>query len=175
MVRMGPVRSGTLSLSGSRPLDAQSSPETYAAFARTHAGEALRGREVFQRAATGCGRCHRISGMGSGIGPDLTGIGAKYAREQLIEAVLKPSRQIAIGYEQTFLVTKDGSSVSGLLQGENASTLTLLDFNGQVHSVEKSRIMERKLSNLSLMPEGLHNGISLENFADLIAYLDSLR
>jgi putative heme-binding domain-containing protein len=175
MVRLDSVRSGVLTLRGSRPLEAQTSPETYAAFARDHRGDALRGRAAFQGAATSCSRCHRISGAGGGLGPDLTGVGAKYDREQLIEAVLQPSRQIAVGYEQTLIRTKDGEVVTGLLQAENATTLTLLDANGGLHSVNKSLIAERELNSLSLMPEGLHRALSLESFADLIAYLEALR
>jgi putative heme-binding domain-containing protein len=130
---------------------------------------------VFQRAGPGCNRCHRINGAGGGLGPDLTGIGAKYAREQLVEAILQPSRQIAIGFEQTLILTKDGEPITGLLQSENATTLTFRDANGASHSVDKSFIVERKRSNLSLMPEGLQNGLSMESFVDLIAYLEASR
>jgi len=41
--------------------------------------------------------------------------------------------------------------------------------------VKKTRIKERRASSLSLMPEGLQAALTLDQFADLIAYVESLR
>ncbi len=175
IARIGPVRSGTLVMRGSRLLEARRSPEAYAAYARTRPGDAVQGKEVFQRVATGCARCHRVGGEGGRLGPDLSGIGAKYRREQLVEDVLQPSRQIARGYEQTIVLTKEGETLSGLLQAEEAGAVTLVDSGGVSRSVDKSRIVERRLSDVSLMPEGLQDAVSLDAFADLMAYLETLK
>ena len=38
-------------------------------------GDAARGKAIFEGKG-GCAACHRVAGVGSGIGPDLTRIGA---------------------------------------------------------------------------------------------------
>jgi hypothetical protein len=41
--------------------------------------------------------------------------------------------------------------------------------------IAKRDIKERQSSSLSLMPEGLQAALSLQEFTDLIAYLESLK
>jgi len=41
--------------------------------------------------------------------------------------------------------------------------------------VRKPEIDQRKESELSLMPEGLNTGLSLQDFADIVSYLESLK
>jgi hypothetical protein len=50
-----------------------------------------------------------------------------------------------------------------------------LDASGQLHNIAKKTIARRSASSFSLMPEGLHAGLGLGQFADLIAYLESLK
>ena len=53
--------------------------------------------------------------------------------------------------------------------------LTLVDGEAHEHVVLKSDIEDRKFLDVSIMPEGLATGLSREQFADLIAYLETLR
>ena len=139
-------------------------------------GHATRGRKLFSEASgAGCIRCHRVNGEGGALGPDLSAIGGKYNREQLIEAILYPSKQILIGYHQTLVTTTDGDTISGLIQREDEATLTLLDASGQPHAIKKSQITQRKLSAVSPMPDGLWAGWSRRDFADVIAFLEGLK
>ena len=139
-------------------------------------GDAQRGRRVFANVeGAGCIRCHRVGKEGGDVGPVLSDIGGKYGREHLIEAVLEPSRQIVEGYRPTLIATVEGRLLSGLVQGETAEELTLRDSHARVQVVPKSMIEERTYAEVSIMPEGLTASLSLEQFADLIAYLQSLR
>jgi putative heme-binding domain-containing protein len=148
--------------------------EDFIAFADRNFGNAEKGREVFH-GAIGCATCHKASGKGGEIGPDLTGVAAKYNRAALIESVLYPSKQILDGYKSTIVETKDGESYTGYIRDENAKELILLDAAGAKHPFAKDQVSKRSESNLSLMPDGLQAGLSLADFADLIAYLDSLK
>ena len=70
-------------------------------------GDAGQGREVFFRAGTNsCGGCHRVQGRGQWIGPDLSTIGVKYGRDELIRSILNPSA--AIGYNFRSVVAGPG-------------------------------------------------------------------
>jgi putative membrane-bound dehydrogenase-like protein len=151
-------------------------PEEYEAYALRERGDSNRGRELFfDENGVACSKCHSAAGQGKTVGPDLTSAGAQFARAALIEHVLYPSKAVREGYAQTIVETNDGETVSGLVQSETAETVSLLDATGQLHTINKKTIARRSVSSFSLMPEGLHAGLSLAQFADLIAYLESLR
>ena len=155
---------------------AVSSPEEYARFALDHPGDPVRGQRVFWDATgVACIRCHAVAGQGSSLGPDMTLIGAQFGRRELIENVLYPSRSVREGYQQVLVETRDGESLGGIVRSETAESLTLVDALGQLHPVAKSTMARRETSPLSLMPEGLQTGLSMEQFADLISYLESRR
>ena len=150
--------------------------EAYAAWALHNNGNAARGKKWFAEAAgPGCIRCHRVHGEGGSIGPDLSGVGSKYPREQLIEAILNPSKFILPGYHQTLVNTTDGETSTGLIRREDDATLTLLDASGQDHTIKKSQITQRKLSAISLMPDGLQVGWNRREFCDVIEFLQGLK
>jgi putative heme-binding domain-containing protein len=65
--------------------------------------------------------------------------------------------------------------VAGRFLGETAEELTLMDAEGKRHAMRKPEIEQRKESELSLMPEGLNTGLSLQDFADIVSYLESLK
>jgi putative heme-binding domain-containing protein len=150
--------------------------EALARFALEHDGDPRRGALLFADAGgAACGRCHRVGGEGGEVGPDLSDVGGKYRRADLIEAVLEPSRQVVEGYRPTTLALVDGRVLTGLVRGESAEGLTLVDPEGRSHRVRSGEVEERKTSAASIMPEGLVDRIEPRAFADLIAYLESLR
>jgi putative heme-binding domain-containing protein len=150
--------------------------EAMARFARQHPGDPRRGQAVFfESRDAGCARCHRARGRGADVGPDLSDIGGKYELDLLIESVLDPSRQIAPGYRSEVVATGDGRVFSGLIRAESDRDLSVVDVQGQRLVVAKADIEERRPCSNSLMPDGLAAGLSASDFADLIAYLQSLR
>jgi putative heme-binding domain-containing protein len=70
---------------------------------------------------------------------------------------------------------EDGDVLSGVIKGETATEVTLFDATATKTVIKKSDIKEREHGKLSLMPEGLHTSLKPEEFADLIAYLESLK
>lgn len=86
-----------------------------------------------------------------------------------------PSRTVREGYQQITIVMADDEEFNGVVKGETADTLTLRDSSGREHPLPRASIKARRNSALSLMPEGLHAALTLDDFADLIAYLASLR
>ncbi|MCI0747629.1 MAG: HEAT repeat domain-containing protein [Verrucomicrobia subdivision 3 bacterium] len=151
-------------------------PAQYAAFARENTGDPSHGRSIFfDTAGAACAKCHAVRGEGGTIGPDLSTVGAQFPREVLIESILYPSKAIREGYQQTMVELRDGESISGSVKGETGDAVTLQDGEGKLHTVRKAEISTRRASELSLMPEGLNAALSLQEFADLIAYLEGLR
>jgi putative heme-binding domain-containing protein len=145
-------------------------------FAMANKGDVARGKALFMDPqGMACAKCHKVGGEGGQIGPDLSSVGAKYGRDKLIESVLKPSAQILDGYQQTMVFTRDGQDYRGVVRSESADELVLVDAQGNMATIKKSEIKTRKLSDVSLMPDGLANGLTPQEFADLIEYLESLR
>ena len=151
-------------------------PEAFRTFALGHKGKAERGKTLFADAkGIGCVKCHAVSGQGGAVGPDLTGIGARYPREDLVRSVLYPSEKIFSGYEPTVVATVDGKVVTGIVKSDNADELILEDAEAKRLVIKKGDIEARKKSDVSLMPNGLAEGLTRDDFADLIAYLETLK
>src|SRR6185312_15971978 len=83
--------------------------EDYKRFALSQQADAARGQALFfDQNRLACSKCHTVDGKNGKPGPDLFAIGDKYARPDLIEAVLQPSANIAVGYGTTIITTKSG-------------------------------------------------------------------
>lgn len=157
-------------------VDKSTDPVTYARAALKNNGDLSRGKAIFNDIkGVACIKCHKAEGQGGEVGPDLNSVGAKYSRAQIIEHILYPSRIILDGYQQTTVFTKDGDSQSGIVRGETADELTLLDTEGKKHVIARKQIESRKQSVLSLMPEGMQIGLSPQDFSDLVTYVESLK
>lgn len=154
----------------------QHTTEEYLAAAIRPGGEAARGQRIFaEPSGVNCAACHRVNGQGMEVGPDLSGAGTQFDRRALAEAVLFPSKTVREGYQQIVLEMEDGEEYSGVVKGESGGVLTLRDSAGREHKVSAKSVKARRNSALSLMPEGLHAALTLEEFADLIAYLATLK
>lgn len=146
----------------------------YQSFALARPGNAYHGKTIFLDVnGVNCIRCHRMSGQGALIGPELTDVGSKQSREQLIESVLYPSKVILDGYQQVFFKMKDDDDYSGIIRSETPEAITIIDSLGKTNVLRKSDIKSRKTSQISLMPEGLQTGLTLQDFSDLITFLQN--
>jgi putative membrane-bound dehydrogenase-like protein len=139
-------------------------------------GDAGRGRDVFFRSGTNaCGSCHRVQGQGQWVGPDLSTIGAKYGKRELLEAILNPSAAIAYNFRSVVVATADGRVLTGLPIEELATHLTIKTADGQRIKLSPAEIDTRKTAEISLMPEGLVQTLSEQDLVDLLAFLATLK
>ncbi|MFM7101433.1 MAG: hypothetical protein ACKO3N_09695, partial [Verrucomicrobiota bacterium] len=150
--------------------------QDYADHALQHPGDAARGRQLFfNPQGVGCVLCHAVAGVGAPVGPDLTLIGGQFSRRELVEHVLHPSRSVREGYQQYVLELRDDESVAGAIRAEGLDTLTLLGADGKLREIRQVDVLRRSATQESLMPEGLHTGLTPGEFSDLISYLESCR
>jgi uncharacterized repeat protein (TIGR03806 family) len=139
-------------------------------------GDAASGRAIFfSDSAPQCKSCHRIENEGGAFGPDLSHIGKKYSRSQLLEQTLSPSRDIAPEFAGYSLVTEEGEVFSGLVVEKSDKEVALKDMEGHVFRVRASEIKTFERQEKSLMPELLLEDLPNQAIADLIAYLASLQ
>jgi putative heme-binding domain-containing protein len=139
-------------------------------------GNAERGQKIFHRqAANACASCHRVAGRGKWIGPDLSTIGVKYGREELLQSILNPSAAIGYNYRPYVLALKDGRVLNGLPLEESTAAITLRTAEGKTERVNRADIEENTISPVSIMPEGLAQTMTDAELVDLLAYLGTLR
>jgi putative heme-binding domain-containing protein len=133
--------------------------------ARADAGH---GRAVFNKT---CAACHTLFDAGGKVGPDLTG--SQLANlDYVLENVVDPSAVVANEYLMTLIQTTDDRTITGIIRQENDASLTLRTTTEDV-IVPKGEIKKRKTSPISMMPEGLLEGLSTADARDLIGYLAS--
>jgi putative heme-binding domain-containing protein len=155
---------------------AESPNQLYEHHALTHAGGAARGRDLFfDEKLIKCVVCHKVNGRGGDAGPDLSSIRGKFGRPHLIESLLDPSRQIVEGYRTTLIRTADGQAFTGVVKEQSEGRIALLDAGGKRIELATAEIEERKDSPISLMPTGIVEQLTPDQFTDLVAYLETLR
>jgi putative membrane-bound dehydrogenase-like protein len=175
LVQIGSPRAVEFSLSFRRK-SSTALHEKLTQAALTQTGNVERGRKVFFDAEKSlCVKCHRVGEQGERVGPELTGIGARFGRVYLVESILEPSRTVVPGFATQRVELKDGRIFTGVKVAETDSTLTLIDSEIKKHELKKADIFEQKLIALSTMPEGLEKRLTEQEFVDLIAYLVSLK
>ncbi len=130
-------------------------------------GDRSKGASVFAR---NCQTCHQHQGQGHRVGPDLSGIAGR-APEALLVDVLDPNREVAPDFTSLVVATRNGRVTSGLLAEESATTVKLRRAEGLEETLLRSEIEELRSTSQSLMPEGFEQTISLQEMADLIAFL----
>jgi putative heme-binding domain-containing protein len=69
------------------------------------------------------------------------------------------------------LITTRGQVLTGLVAAETATAVKLRRAEGAEDTVLRTEIQELRASGKSLMPEGLEQSLSLQDMADLLAFL----
>lgn len=142
----------------------------------TEGGDAESGHRVFLSPLTGCTTCHQALGRGASIGPDLSGVARSLDRAKLIEAILDPSREVAPQYEHHIVTTKAGAVYSGMLIHTALDGAPLINALGAGRvRVPMAQVARQDTSTASMMPTGLENTMSVQDFRDLLAFLLTLR
>jgi putative heme-binding domain-containing protein len=139
-------------------------------------GDAARGRQVFfETAGIQCKNCHRIGNEGQDLGPELTTIGKKLDRSQLLESMLEPSKLIEPKYVTWLAETSDGKVATGLLITKDETEVVLKDAQNKRICIPQKMIEQLVPQRLSLMPELLLRDMTAQQVADLIAYMSMLK
>ena len=134
------------------------------------AGDATRGKEVYKK---NCAACHKLQGLGHDIGPNLAAMKNK-GPEAILVNVLDPNREVNPQYLNYLLLTTDGRSLSGILTGETATSVTLKKQENATETVLRVEIENLKSTGQSLMPVGMEKQIDKAAMADLLEYLKSV-
>jgi putative membrane-bound dehydrogenase-like protein len=117
-----------------------------------------------------CLTCHAIAGKGNHVGPDLSGEASR-PREALLVDILDPSRQVTPDFISYTLTTTSGETETGLLIAENATCVTLRRVGQPDTTFLRTQITGLRAEGKSLMPDGLEEGLTHQDMADLLDFL----
>jgi putative membrane-bound dehydrogenase-like protein len=131
-------------------------------------GDAARGKNT----ATRCYMCHVIGGTGADLGPALDGWGRGKSADVIANAIVRPSAEIAHGYEATELHTKDGLTIQGILLKEG-DPLMMRSMGGVTQIIPAERVASRRRVPGSLMMSAAQLGLAAQDVADIVAYLQA--
>jgi putative heme-binding domain-containing protein len=132
------------------------------------AGSPSRGQKAFHDAQ--CINCHRFNGRGEAIGPDLTTVAQRFQRKEILESIVYPNQVVSDQYASQTVIA-GGKTYVGIVARQADGSLIVLQSDSQKVHVPADDIEDVSPSKMSAMPEGLLNRLSLEQVADLFAYL----
>ncbi|RPH35377.1 MAG: hypothetical protein EHM91_17310, partial [Planctomycetota bacterium] len=132
-----------------------------------------RGKEVYEAAQ--CMQCHKFGNDGGSVGSELTAISSRFARKDILESIIDPSKVISEQYANTMIMTVSGKILDGRILEENAQRIVLQPNPLQPEKIEvkKSDIDKRAVSKVSPMPAKLMDNFTKDEILDLMAYLES--
>ena len=148
-------------------------------------GELERGRSFAKGKAlfkdVSCISCHKIGGEGGSLGPDLTEVSKRLAKQPmprvaLLRELLEPSAVIDEKYRTHIVVLDDGSQKAGIIVEQDGKMIKMAvnpAAPDERISVPRSRIETLSKSDVSLMPVGLVSTLTREEILDLLAYVES--
>lgn len=172
-----PVRAQAALALGTPPArPADDAALTAALMDRSAPASVERGRHVFFSATAMCSSCHVAEGRGVIVGPNLGTIARSSDRAKLIQSILEPSREIGPLYGTKSVTMKDGSIISGVQAiKDGGGNLNLLQTGGVIVPAPRDQIVKVDETPVSLMPDGLELGMTVQDFRDLLAYLGTLK
>jgi cytochrome c oxidase cbb3-type subunit III len=135
-------------------------------------GDALRGKAVFDGKGA-CASCHRVSAVGSRVGPDLSGIGLLRRSVELEQSLLEPDAEVLFANRTYRVVAKDGAATTGRLLNLDTFSIQLLDSKERLRSFLKSDLREHGFVP-SPMPS-FKARLSPQEIADVVGYLVTLK
>ena len=138
-------------------------------------GDIAKGRAIFERTESTCITCHTAGGKGVEVGPGLSEIGSKLAKEALFESILNPNSGLSMGFETQLFTLKDNAVASGIVRSETKDQITVVLPGGATQNVAKNSITKREKLTASLMPVGLSNILTQDDLVNLVEYLASLK
>jgi putative membrane-bound dehydrogenase-like protein len=129
-------------------------------------GDQTRGKAAIAR----CLMCHTVAGTGAEFGPALDGWARGKAADVIATAIVRPSAEIALGYDGVEVRTKDGLTIQGILTKEG-NPLMMRSMGGVTQIIPADRVASRRRYQGSLMMSAAQLGLTPQDVADLVAFL----
>lgn len=169
----------TIDNSGSDELIAKVEPHRKADNLLEEYADALEGGDIgagrgmfFYNSTAQCIRCHSFENEKGSVGPSLRGVASRLTKEQILESIIDPSAELALGFGSVVLTLKDGSTASGILMEENTDHLLLKTGDAEPLEIAIGRIEDRQDLPSSMLP--FKDILTKRQIRNLVAFLGTL-
>jgi len=135
-------------------------------------GDATRGKGLYESKGN-CASCHRVNGVGSRLGPDLSKIGQLRRAVELEQSLIDPAAEVAPTNRFYRVVTKNGTTITGRLLNIDTFTVQIMDPKEELRSFVKADLKEHGFAPTP-MPS-YKSTLSPQELADVVSYLVSLK
>lgn len=130
--------------------------------------DAGRGARIYNER---CASCHLLDGSrGYAVGPDLASVRSN-GKEKILISILDPNREVNPAYLSYSVQTENGDSWTGIIADDNASAVRVRQAFGLDQAVRREEIQQIRNMGVSMMPEGLEAGLSVQDMADLLEFI----
>jgi putative heme-binding domain-containing protein len=137
-------------------------------------GDPVNGRRLFGEGQ--CFACHRFLEEGATVGPDLTAASRRFSTQDLLDAIINPSKTVSDQFAAVAVATKDGRVAVGRVVnvvGDRIMLQTDMLRPAELERIAVSEIDEMRVSPASMMPAGLLDTFTMHDIMDLVAFLQS--
>jgi len=156
------------------------------------AGDTIRGKGIFEGKGN-CQSCHRVNGIGSLYGPDLSAIGAaprvaapaggrggqaappppsEPTPQQLAQSILDPNAVVSVQNRYIRLTMKDGKTIWGKILSVDTFAYQIFDSTEKLANISKTDVREATMT--SPMPS-YRDKLTTQELSDVVSYLMSLK
>jgi putative membrane-bound dehydrogenase-like protein len=136
-------------------------------------GDVALGGKLFVQQS--CSACHTTAASEPEKGPYLGGIFTRYSKAEVIESILQPAAKVAQGFATHVFTMADKRQLSGFVIRESPDAVVIRDLAGAETTLQKADIASRAVTEGSVMLRGLVDGLTLQEFASLLAFLESTK
>ena len=91
--------------------------------------------------------------------------------EKIALSIIRPTAEISQGFKTVSITTKKGGAHVGFVTKRLSDQIEIRDIAGQVTLLNPAEVASETLLPISMMPAGLANGMSIEDFASLVHFL----
>ena len=139
---------------------------------RASSGDAGSGKQLFEGKGA-CLDCHRVSGRGSRLGPDLTDAGDIRRPADLEQSLTDPGAVILSQNRIVTVVTRDGKSARGRLLNQDTNSIQILGPDERPLSITRENL--RTVSDDKSSMPSYKDKLSAQELADVVSYLMTLK
>lgn len=136
-------------------------------------GDQRAGSRVFyEHVAASCRKCHRVKGDGADIGPDLTDVGRRLTRAQILESLIAPNAEVTAGFGSVVATMNDETVHAGILAEAGETIVKLITGDGSVLMLQRTAIATLSTPVSSMPPMG--TVLTRRELRDLVQFLTTL-